>query len=267
MSSLAGRAALVTGAGSGIGAAIAAALVRAGARVCLVGRRAEPLEATLATLPAGSAVACPGDVSIESDVARMVECAAGLGGDRLHILVNNAGVPINGTIETASIEEWRRALDVNLTGPMLVTRSALPAMRAAGGAAVINISSVAALVGNPGITPYSVSKAALLALTRQCAIDFGGDGIRVNAVCPGWVRTELSELQMDMLAARRGGDREEAFRAVSAHQPIRRVADPSEVADAVVFLASDAAAYISGTVLPIDGGSSAVGPLGEMLGG
>jgi len=267
VSSVAGRAALVTGAGSGIGAAIAAALVRAGARVCLVGRRAEALEATLASLPAESAVSCPGDVSIESDVARMVECAAGLGGDRLHILVNNAGVPINGTIETASIEEWRRALDVNLTGPMLVTRSALPAMRAAGGAAVINVSSVAALVGNPGITPYSVSKAALLALTRQCAIDFGGDGIRVNAVCPGWVRTELSELQMDMLAARRGGDREEAFRAVSAHQPIRRVADPSEVADAVVFLASDAAAYISGTVLPIDSGSSAVGPLGEMLGG
>ena len=197
----------------------------------------------------------------------MVECAAGLADRRLHILVNNAGVPINGTIETASIEEWRRALDVNLTGPMLVTRCALPAMRAAGGAAVINVSSVAALVGNPGITPYSVSKAALLALTRQCAIDFGGDGIRVNAVCPGSVRTELSELQMDMLATRRGGDREEAFRAVSAHQPIRRVADPSEVADAVVFLASDAAAYISGTVLPIDGGSSAVGPLGEMLGG
>jgi NAD(P)-dependent dehydrogenase (short-subunit alcohol dehydrogenase family) len=196
----------------------------------------------------------------------MVECAAGLADGRLHILVNNAGVPINGTIETASIEEWRRALDVNLTGPMLLTRFALPAMRAAGGAAVINVSSVAALVGNPGITPYSVSKAALLALTRQCAIDFGGDGIRVNAVCPGWVRTDLSELQMDMLAARRGGDREEAFRAVSAHQPIRRVADPSEVADAVVFLASDAAAYISGTVLPIDGGSSAVGPLGEMLG-
>ena len=122
VSALAGRAALVTGAGSGIGAAIAAALVRAGARVCLVGRRSEALDATLATLPAGSAVACPGDVSVESDVARMVECAAGLADGRLHILVNNAGAPINGTIETASVEEWRRALDVNLTGPMLVTR-------------------------------------------------------------------------------------------------------------------------------------------------
>jgi NAD(P)-dependent dehydrogenase (short-subunit alcohol dehydrogenase family) len=267
VSALAGRAALVTGAGSGIGAATAAALVRAGARVCLVGRRSDAVDATRARLPAGSAVTCPGDVSVESDVARMVECAAGLAGGRLHILVNNAGAPINGTIETASVEEWRRALDINLTGPMLVTRTALPAMRAAGGAAVINVSSVAALVGNRAITPYSVSKAALLALTRQCAIDFGADGIRVNAVCPGFVRTELSELQMDMLAGRRGVDREEAFRVVSAHQPIRRVADPSEVADAVVFLASDAAAYITATVLPIDGGSSAVGPLGDVLGG
>jgi NAD(P)-dependent dehydrogenase (short-subunit alcohol dehydrogenase family) len=266
VSALAGRAALVTGGGSGIGAAIAATLVGAGARVCIAGRREDALAETLATLPAGSAVACAGDVSDERDVRRMVAVAAALAAGRLHVLVNNAAAPINGTIETVTLAEWRRALDVNLTGPMLVTRCALPALRAADGAAIVNVSSVAALVGNPGITPYATSKAALLALTRQCAIDFGADRIRVNAVCPGWVRTEMSELQMAGLSARRGGDREEAFRAVTAHQPIPRAATPSEIADAVTFLASDAAAFITGAALPIDGGSSAVGPLGELLG-
>lgn len=267
MSSLAGRAALVTGGGSGIGAAIAARLVSAGARVCIAGRREESLAATVGALPDGSAVAVPGDVSDEADVTRMVQTAAELADGRLHILVNNAAAPINGTIETVSLGDWRRALDVNLTGPMLTMRCGLPALRAAGAAAVVNVASVAALVGNPGITPYATSKAALLALTRQCAIDFGADGIRVNAVCPGWVRTEMSELQMDGLASRIGGGREDAFRAVTDHQPLSRVAAPSEVADAVTFLASDTARFITGAVLPVDGGSCAVGPLGRLLGG
>jgi meso-butanediol dehydrogenase/(S,S)-butanediol dehydrogenase/diacetyl reductase len=265
VSDLAGRVALVTGGGSGIGAAIARALVDAGARVCVTGRRIEALRATVESLPSGAAVACAGDVSNERDARQMVDTASALGDGRLHVLVNNAAAPVNGTIETVDLAGWRRALDVNLTGPMLIMRCALPALRAAGASAVVNVSSVAALAGNPGITPYATTKAALLALTRQCALDFGADGIRVNAICPGWVRTEMSELQMDGLAARRGGDREEAFAAVIAHQPIRRVADPAEIADAVVFLASDRAAFITGAVLPIDGGSTAVGPLGEIL--
>lgn len=203
MRDLAGRAALVTGGGSGIGAAIARALVGAGARVCIAGRRTEALSATLATLPVGSAVACAGDVSDERDARRMVDAAAALADGRLHVLVNNAAAPINGTIETVTLADWRRALDVNLTGPMLLTRFALPALRAAGRSAIVNVSSVAALAGNPGITPYATTKAALLTLTRQCALDLGADGVRANAVCPGWVRTEMSELQMDGLAVRR----------------------------------------------------------------
>jgi meso-butanediol dehydrogenase / (S,S)-butanediol dehydrogenase / diacetyl reductase len=267
VSGMAERAALVTGGGSGIGAATAARLVDEGVRVCIAGRRADALAASLSRLPDGAAVAVVGDVRVQSDVQRMVDTAAGLAGGRLHVLVNNAAAPINGTIESVSLEDWQRALDVNLTGPMLVTRCALPALRAAGGAAVVNVASVAALVGNPGITPYAISKAALLALTRQCAIDFGGEQIRVNAICPGWVRTEMSEEQMELLSCRIGGGREDAFRAVTEHQPLARVADPAEVADAVAFLASDAALFITGAVLPVDGGSSAIGPLWHLLDG
>jgi NAD(P)-dependent dehydrogenase (short-subunit alcohol dehydrogenase family) len=195
----------------------------------------------------------------------MVDAAARLGEGRLDVVVNNAAAPVNGTVETVALEDWRRALDVNLTGPMLVTRTALPALRAAGGGAIVNVASVAALAGNPGITPYATSKAALVALTRQCAIDFGGDGIRVNAVCPGWVRTAMSELQMDGLAPALGTDREGAFAAVTEHQPLQRVGAPEEVARAVAFLAGEDAAYITGAVLTVDGGSTAVGPLGELL--
>ena len=262
-----GRVALITGGGSGIGAAIAARLVRDGVRVCIAGRREQSLEATARALPEGSVVTVRGDVSDEADVRRMVEVVATLGDGCLHVLVNNAAAPINGTIETVSLDDWHRALDVNLTGPMLTMRCALPALRAAGESAVINVASVAALVGNPGITPYATSKAALLALTRQCAIDFGADGVRVNAVCPGWVRTEMSELQMDGLASRVGGDREAAFRAVTEHQPLPRVASSAEIAGVVAFLASDAARFITGAMLPVDGGSSAVGPLGQLIGG
>jgi NAD(P)-dependent dehydrogenase (short-subunit alcohol dehydrogenase family) len=264
-----GRAALVTGGGSGIGAAIAVELARAGAAVCVAGRRTAALEGTVAAIRSagGTAVAVTGDVADASDAATMVQAAADLAGGRLHVLVNNAAAPINGTIETVSLEAWQRALDVNLTGPMLTMRAALPAMRAAGGGAIVNVSSVAGLVGNPGITPYATSKAALIALGRQCAGDFGVDRIRVNTVCPGWVRTEMSELQMDALGERLGVDREGAFAAVTHHQPLRRVGEPHEVGRAVTFLASDAAAYITGTVVTIDGGSTAVGPVAELLGG
>jgi NAD(P)-dependent dehydrogenase (short-subunit alcohol dehydrogenase family) len=265
---LAGRVALVTGGGTGIGAAIATDLARSGAVVCVAGRRADALERTVAAIReiGGQAVAVAGDVSDTGDVEAMVTAAAGRGGGKLHVLVNNAAAPINGTIETVSLEDWHRGLDVNLTGPMLTMRAALPAMRAAAGGSIVNVSSVAGLVGNPGITPYATSKAALIALGRQCAGDFGADRIRVNTVCPGWVRTEMSELQMDGLGEKLGVDREGAFAAVTRHQPLRRVGEVEEVARTVTFLASDAAAYITGTVITVDGGSTAVGPMAELLG-
>lgn len=265
-SGLQGKVALVTGGGTGIGAAIALRLAGLGARVCVAGRRLEPLERTVATLPAGSGVARVGDVSREADVRAMVAAAAALGETgAVDILVNNAAAPVNGTVESVSLEDWRTALDVNLTGAMLTTRCVVGAMRVAGGGAIVNVASVAALTGNPGITPYATSKAALVALTKQCAVDFGPDGVRVNAICPGWVRTEMSERQMDGLATVVGGGREEAFAAATHHQPLARVGRPDEIADAVAFLAGDGAAYITGAVLPVDGGSSVVGPLAELL--
>jgi NAD(P)-dependent dehydrogenase (short-subunit alcohol dehydrogenase family) len=241
------RTALVTGGGTGIGAAIAEALVAAGYRVCLSGRRQAALDEVLRRLPSGSAVACAGDVGDEGDVRRMVDAAARLGEGRLDVVVNNAAAPVNGTVETVALEDWRRALDVNLTGPMLVTRTALPALRAAGGGAIVNVASVAALAGNPGITPYATSKAALVALTRQCAIDFGGDGIRVNAVCPGTIDTPWVQRLVT--------DAGESLDALRARQPMGRLGTPEEVAEAVLYLTT--AEFATGTILTIDGGLTA----------
>jgi meso-butanediol dehydrogenase/(S,S)-butanediol dehydrogenase/diacetyl reductase len=262
---MSGKAALITGGGSGIGAAIAARLVADGARVCIAGRRAERLKAIVAGLPAGSAVAMPGDVALAEDAAAMAATAAQLAGGELAVVVNNAASPVNGTAEAVTKEEWQRALDVNLTGALLITQATLPFLHAAGKGAIINVASVAALAANPGITPYATSKAALVAFSRQCAAELGQSGIRVNVVCPGWIRTEMSEQQMDELARSRGDDREACFAAVTKHQPLARVGGVEEVAAAVAFLASDAAAFTTGAVLTVDGGSSIMSPLAEIF--
>ncbi len=265
MKRLEGMAAIVTGGGSGIGAAITQRLASEGARVCIVGRRREQLEAMLQTLPAGLAIARTGDVSRHDDVDSAVGGAARLGNGRIDIVVNNAAAPIDGATETVALDDWHRALDVNLTAAMLMTRAALPHLRAAGGGAIVNISSVAALCATPGITPYATSKAALLAFTRQCAVELGRDKIRANAICPGWVRTEMSELQMDRLGPALGGDREAAFAAATRHQPIARVGEPADVAAAVAFLVSPESSYITGAVLTVDGGSAVTSPIAELL--
>ena len=252
-----GRSALVTGAGTGIGAAVALRLAEEGARVTLTGRRQELLEEVAGRLPPGSATVVSADVSDEPSVLRAVEAATSHGGGRLDVVVNNAGTTGTGTIAEIDPDTWRRTLEVNLHGPFLVMRAAFESLRASDGGSVVNVSSVAGLLAAPESVAYCVAKAGLVMLTKQVAIDWGPE-IRVNAVCPGWVRTPMADMEMDELGEAIGTDREGAYAAAVEHTPAGRPAEPEEIASTVAFLASRDASFMTGAVVTVDGGSSVV---------
>jgi meso-butanediol dehydrogenase/(S,S)-butanediol dehydrogenase/diacetyl reductase len=250
------RAALVTGAGTGIGEAVAMRLAADGYGVALAGRRPEPLERVAASLPEGRAVVAAGDVSrpagADAAVAAAVDAFGGL-----DLLVCNHGVGDSAPVADDTPEGWERTLRINLTGPFLVARAALPHLIERRGC-VVNVSSTNAWQSGPGWASYCTSKAGLNMLTRCIASDYGPRGVRANTVCPGWVRTPMGDEDMAAVAAAWGTDLEHAYALCTRDSPLRRPAAPSEIAAVVAFLASADASYVNGVEIPVDGGSMAV---------
>ena len=244
-----GKRALITGAVANIGGATAGALGREGARVVLVDR--DPaVEATAALLrdQGAQATALVADVSDEEAVAGVAQTVTEvLGG--VDILVNNAAVHRVGPVTGFSVADWDLTFAVNVRSCFLTCRALVPVMREAGGGAIVNTSSQVGLHGAPGATAYSASKGAIIAFTKALALEVAGDGIRVNALCPGWVDTPFNDPAIAML-----GGSERHRQIVHATVPMGRQAQPEEIAAGTLFLVSDAASYMTGQVLALDGG-------------
>jgi meso-butanediol dehydrogenase/(S,S)-butanediol dehydrogenase/diacetyl reductase len=263
---LEGKVALVTGGGTGIGEAIARRFVADGAKVCIAGRRKELLDKVAASLPVESVATCAGDVSRYEDVERMVQAALQLGG-KLNVLVNNAArdqiPPAN--VVALDQELWQQVLKVNLTGPFFTMKAAIPHMINAGGGSIINVASVAGLRAIPNMPAYVTSKGGLIMLTQQVALDFGPDRVRCNVICPGGVRTEMIEGAMTPFAEKLGTNLEGIFSLFTRDVPLRRVASTDEVGGLCSYLASDDSSYMTGVVLPIDGGTAIVDVSGAAI--
>jgi 3-oxoacyl-[acyl-carrier protein] reductase len=241
---LSGNAALVTGASRGLGRAIAVALARCGAAVACVARNEEKLRETAAAIESagGRAIVLVGDVTDGEAVQRIVGAAVEqLGG--LHILVNNAGITRDTLLPRMQDQQWDDVINSNLRGTFLFTRAATRPMMSQRYGRIINISSVSGLVGNPGQSNYSASKAGVIGFTRSVSRELAGRNITVNAIAPGFIETEMTDALGDTI-------REEVKKRI----PAKRLGQPEDVAEAVLFLASAAAAYITGQVLTVDGG-------------
>jgi len=254
MTSWQGKVAFITGGGTGIGAAVAAQFTAGGGKVVLMGRRAAPLEAVARPL---GGLALAGDAADAADVRRALAAARQAFGG-VDVLVANAGGHGLGSLADTDDESWALSTRLNLDTAFVCAREALPELIARRGNIVV-LSSLAGHFAGPGVVGYVTMKHALIGLVRSVARDYGRQGVRVNAVCPGWVRTAMADEQMQVLVAKHGlAGVDAAYALVTKDVPLGRPATAEEVADAVLFLASGKAAMITGTSLMVDGGASAV---------
>lgn len=244
--SLEGKIAIITGAGSGIGEATARRFVADGAVVVLADSVADKIEATVASLPEGSATAVVCDVADADQVADLVETTVARHG-RLDVLVNNAGTQVTGPVEQISTEDWHRVVSTDLDGVFYGTRAAMPHLVASKGA-IVNTSSVSGIGADWNMSAYNAAKGAVNNFTRAVALDHGADGVRVNAVAPSLTRTEMTAAMQDD---------EELLASFAERIPMGRQGEPEEVAAVIAFLAGDDARFVTGVVLPVDGGLSA----------
>jgi meso-butanediol dehydrogenase / (S,S)-butanediol dehydrogenase / diacetyl reductase len=248
--------AIVTGGGTGIGAAIAHRLSADGYAVTVMGRRSEPLDEVVEQ--PGEGLAVTGDVGRPEDCERVVAATVEAFG-AVDALVNNAGIGNAATGLEETPEQWDDVLRVNLSGAFYMAQAALPHLLERRGS-IVNISSTSGFLAGPGWTSYCASKAGLIMLTRCLANDYGPAGVRANCVCPGWMRTPMGDEDMEALGRARGLDREDAYRLLHEDVPARRPADAEEIASVVSFLVGPDASYVNGVTLPADGGASVYDP-------
>jgi NAD(P)-dependent dehydrogenase (short-subunit alcohol dehydrogenase family) len=253
MGRVAAKSCVVTGAGSGIGKAIAERLALEGGKVVCVDLNPTAVAATVQGIQAagGIAEAVTADVSnsmaVDGFIARCVELY-----DRIDILVNNAGINLPGIFHEVSNDEIDRTLNVNVKGYMYGSRAAIPHMLRQKAGAIVNISSVNGLVAEPFLSVYAASKGAIVMLTKGIALDYAKQGIRCNCICPGWVDTPINYAHAEMM-----GGLDKIYAEIDRFQPIGRPGTPSEIANLALFLASDEASFLTGSIIAADGGMTA----------
>ncbi len=248
-----GKTVVVTGGGTGIGEAICNRFASEGANLVVAELESDNGEATVADINAngGTAIFCQTDTSNSDSVRSMVSCAVDRFGT-IDILVNNAAAFVFGKVEEVTDADWARVFGVNVIGYANCVREVLPTFKRAGGGAVVNIASVSSFIAQPEFIPYNASKGAVAQLTRCLAMDLAPDNIRVNAVCPGAIKTRATDMHIDSL----GLDREQSYIDFGQDALMKRMGEPREIAAAVAFLASEDASYMTGAHVIVDGGMS-----------
>ncbi len=247
---LAGKVAVVTGGGRGIGLGIAQRFVEEGANLAIVQRNPPP-EGMINE----QVVFIEADLTRSEDCVRAIEMTvAQFGG--LDILVNNAGIMFERTVEEMSEQDWDRMMAINLKAPFLLTKRAMPVLRQRGGGSIINIGSIEGLASNPGHPAYSASKAAIYGFTAAVAVDHGRDGVRCNAIAPGWINSDLSDTYLESMP-----DSARVRRELLAMHPAGRLGEPRDVGNLAVWLGSDESSFVTGQVFVVDGGRTKKLPL------